>query len=184
MLAPRPATEPCLVPSRRSSCAEVIPKKASGARAMFVVDRTNREQYYRYLARLNFEAAEAADRKIGLLPGYETAAPPPVMTLCAHCIELSLKSFLLQRGVTEADVRALGHNLNALWARCAVVAPTDVPTINQEVLAMISDLLTSGRLRYGEKPGGGLVPVYGPLSDLCRQCLTLCGAPSLSDLTG
>jgi hypothetical protein len=137
--------------------------------------------YYKYLAKLNFLCAEQADRKIGLLPGYEVAAPPPVMTLCAHSIELSLKSFLLENGVDENQVKKLGHNLVALWGEAKELG-IELPEIDENVLAIISDLLVSNRLRYGEPSDLGRVPVYGPLSELVRQLLELCGAPKLEDM--
>lgn len=68
---------------------------------MFTVDKNNRARYYKYLARLNYEAAIAADEKVGRLPVYEIAVPPPIMTLCAHSIELSLKALLLENGDDE-----------------------------------------------------------------------------------
>ena len=80
---------------------------------MFSVHETSRANYYKYLARLNFEAADAADKTVGFWPGYEIAAPPPVMTLWAHSIELSPKAFLLDHGEDEKSVRKFGHNLIA-----------------------------------------------------------------------
>ncbi len=142
----------------------------------------DRAQHYAYLARLNFMCADIADEKVGLLPGFEIAAPPPVMTLCAHSIELSLKSFLLQVGVPESEVRSLGHDLVGCWRKSQDMAGGALPKVDERVLAIISDLLGSGGLRYGEQSKLGRVPVYGPLSDLCRQCLDLCNAPSLEDM--
>jgi len=150
---------------------------------MFSVDEATRPNYYKYLAKLNFEAAEAADRAVGDFPGYELAAPPPVMTLCAHSIELSLKAFLLDKGVSEKEVRKLSHDLVTCWDRC-VENGAEAALVDRHVLAIISDLLSSGRLRYGEQSELGRVPVYGPLSDLCRTCLALCGAPSRADIFG
>ncbi len=144
-------------------------------------DSSTREKYYRYLARLNFECAEVADRKVGLLPGYEVTAPPPVLTLCGHAIELALKSFLLQNGVPESEVKSLGHNILRTWQKCKDIE-TELPKINEEILAIMSDLMVSQRLRYGEKSEFGEVPVYGPLSRVVEECLALCGAPKLSDL--
>ncbi|MEM1079492.1 MAG: hypothetical protein AAGI09_13305 [Pseudomonadota bacterium] len=140
-----------------------------------------RAHYYAMLAKLNFLCAEEADSKIGLLPGYEIAAPPPVMTLCAHAIELSLKSFLLKQGVEEFEVKKLGHDLEAAWARCKDLN-VDLPEIDQHVLAVISDLLVSNQLRYGEPSKLGRLPVYGPLSEVVRKLLHLCGAPTLAEL--
>ena len=152
---------------------------------MFSVSDDNRAGYYAYLARLNFECADEADKKIGLLPGYEIAAPPPIMTLCAHSIELSLKSFLLQCGVSPKTVRILKHDLVAAWKKCEEEGANlakEIPEIDENILAIISDLHVSGRLRYGVRSTLGSVPVYGPLTELCRACLKLCGAPEFSEL--
>jgi hypothetical protein len=150
---------------------------------MFSVDEATRPNYYKYLAKLNFEAAEAADRVVGNFPGYELAAPPPVMTLCSHSIELSLKAFLLDNGLSEKMVKKMGHDLVSCWDQC-VEYGADAELVDRNVLAIISDLLGSGRLRYGEQSELGRVPVYGPLSDLCRTCLKLCRAPTRADILG
>jgi hypothetical protein len=141
----------------------------------------NRANNYRYLARLNFECAYEADQKIGGLPGYEIAAPPPVMTLCAHSIELALKSYLLQHEIEEKEVKKLGHNLLKAWQKCKDIS-CDLPELDENILSIISDLLVSGRLRYGEDSKLGKIPVYGPLTEVVRTCLKLCSAPKLSDL--
>lgn len=148
---------------------------------MFAVNKDNRPGYYKYLARLNFEAAKSADDSVGHWPGYEIAAPPPVMTLCAHSIELSLKAYLLDNGVDEKTVRNLSHNLEACLEMCKELG-ANVEGVDLEVLAIISDLLGSGRLRYGKQSKLGKVPVFGPLSVLCDQCLDLCGAPKKAEI--
>ncbi len=148
---------------------------------MFSVDETSRANYYKYLAKLNFEAAVAADKTVGFWPGYEVAAPPPVMTLWPHSIELSLKAFLLDHGEGEKNVRKLGHNLSSCLDKCVELG-ADVDSIDPGILEIISDLIGSGRLRYGEESELGRAPVYGPHSELCRRCLDLCGAPKLSDI--
>jgi hypothetical protein len=144
---------------------------------MFSVNEADRAKYYKYLARLNFEAARAADRDVGNLPGYEIAAPPPVMTLCAHSIELSLKAYLLDRGMNDITVRKFNHDLMGCWDKCVELG-ADVQGVDRDILAIISDLLRSGRLRYGDRSKLGKVPVFGPLSELCGRCLDLCGAPT------
>ena len=148
---------------------------------MFSVDASNRPAYYRYQARLAYEAALAADNVVGHWPGYEIAAPPPVMTMCAHAIELSLKAYLLDNGIDENTVRKFGHDLVGSWHKCVEVG-ADPDLLDGNILAIISDLLVSGRLRYGEESDLGRVPVFGPLSSLVEACLTLCGAPKKSDI--
>lgn len=148
---------------------------------MFSVDKANRAEYYKYLARLNFEAANASDRDVGSWPGYEVAAPPPVMTLCAHSIELSLKAYLLDKGVDENTVRKFNHDLVSCWNKCVELG-AHVESVDPDVLAIISDLLSSGRLRYGEQSKLGKVPVFGPLSELCVRCLDVCAAPTKAEI--
>lgn len=148
---------------------------------MFAVDTANRPAYYRYQARLAYEAVLAADKVVGHWPGYETAAPPPVMTMCAHAIELSLKAYLLDHGIDEATVRKFRHDLVGCWDKCIEVG-ADPDLLDRNILAIISDLLVSGRLRYGEESDLGRVPVFGPLSTLVEVSLALCGAPKVSDI--
>lgn len=138
-------------------------------------------EYYKSLARLNFEAAKAADNDIGRWPGYEIAAPPPVMVLCAHAIELALKAYLLDKGIDKRALKKLSHNLEKSWVKCVALG-ADEKSIDVETLGIISDLICTGRLRYGEKSKLGRIPVFGPLSTLCEQCLDLCGAPTKADL--
>lgn len=130
---------------------------------------------------MNYEAALAADSKVGFWPGYEIAAPPPVMTLCAHSIELSLKAYLLDHGIKEDEVRSVSHRLMDAWKRCKEVG-AEANWVDEHILEIISDLLSSGRLRYGEKSNLGRVPVFGPLSQLCEKCLNICGAPKPSEI--
>ncbi|MBL4927454.1 hypothetical protein [Fuscibacter oryzae] len=150
---------------------------------MFFVNQENRANYYKYLARMNYEAALAADDVIGQWPGYNISAPPPVMVLCAQCVELSLKSYLLDKCVPEIVVRKLGHKLQEAWSAC-MDAGASPETLDVEILKIIEDLLVSGRLRYGDKSELGRTPVFGPLQELCQACLKLCGAPEASDIIG
>jgi len=150
---------------------------------MFTVNKDNRAQYYKYLARLNYEAARAADDQVGFWPGYEIAAPPPVMVLCAHAIELSLKAFLLDQGADDNHVRRIGHDLVQGWEECLELG-AEPDEVDVNILAIISDLLGSHRLRYGEPSVLGTVPVFGPLSTLCEKCLSICGAPTKAQILG
>lgn len=149
--------------------------------SVFSVDTRNRPAYYRYQARLAYEAALAADNVVGHWPGYAIAAPPPVMTMCAHAIELSLKAYLLDNGIDERTVRKFGHDLVGCWGKCIEVG-ANPDLLDMNILAITSDLLVSGRLRYGEESDLGRVPVFGPLSTLVEASLALCGAPKVSDI--
>jgi hypothetical protein len=57
-----------------------------------------------------FEAALAADDKLGKKEGYEIVAPIPVMFLVGQAIELALKAYLLAKGVELRKLRRYyGH---------------------------------------------------------------------------
>lgn len=148
---------------------------------MFSANKATRSNYYKYLARLYYEAAIGADDRIGKLPGYEAAAPAQVMSNCAHCIELCLKSYLLDQGMDEKLVRKLKHGLMDLWNAC-VEHGAPQSEMNYTVLEIMANLNDYHRLRYGDRSRLGQVPVFGPLCEVCEFTLSLCGAPALSDL--
>ena len=61
------------------------------------------------------EAALAVDEKIGSRPGFEIVAPIPALYLVGHSIELSLKAYLLHKGVPLRELRGkrhFGHSLH------------------------------------------------------------------------
>src|SRR4051794_6628665 len=58
-----------------------------------------------------YAAAIATDDAIGDTDGYEVTAPTPVNYLIGHAIELGLKAYLLQKGRSLADIKAVGHRL-------------------------------------------------------------------------
>ena len=134
-------------------------------------------------AKLYYECALAADRKIGFFPGYEIAAPAPVMSLVAHSIELSLKSFLLASGV--ANVRSFGHDLQRAFDECqqlGALGKVEFDETDLRVLEIIDDLHQNFVLRYREKSKLGRIPVFGPLQVLSKKCLDLCDAPTLDEI--
>ncbi len=81
----------------------------------------------------------------------------------------------------EKEVRKLSHDLVACWDSCVELgAQPDL--IDKRVLEIISDLLKSNRLRYGEESDLGRVPVFGPLQEVCERSLELCGAPTRAQI--
>jgi hypothetical protein len=115
---------------------------------MFSVDKVDRPKYYKYLARMNYECARSADKVVGSWPGYEIAAPPPVMALCAQAIELSLKAYLLDRGEDEASVRKLNHRLEETWNLCITkgIRACDFTSAANSLLTARSSDGSSGRV--------------------------------------
>ncbi len=77
-------------------------------------ERTTAIGLARY-AREYLDAALAADDVIGHRKGYKIVAPPPVLFLVAHSIELALKSYLKHTGMSLREIRGLSHNLLDCW---------------------------------------------------------------------
>ena len=77
-------------------------------------DRTTAIGLARY-AREFYDAAIAADHVIGRRPGYEISAPMPVMFLVAHSIELVLKAYLRNQGLSVDELVKEGHDLVGCW---------------------------------------------------------------------
>ena len=66
------------------------------------------------------EAALAVREKMANLPGYEIVAPIPALYLVGHSIELSLKGYLLHRGISLTDLRnrrRFGHSLDTCFRK-------------------------------------------------------------------
>ena len=135
-------------------------------------DRTSAIGLARY-ARDYYEAAEAADDVLGNKPGYEISAPPPVMYLVAHAIELVLKAYLRHRGQSVCDIKKLNHRLVRCREAAVDLGLNDHVTLTDEeleTLRLISQLHASTQLRY-IKTGRKEVPVFGPLQQLAEKLL-------------
>ena len=150
-------------------------------------------------ARLYYECALAADRKVGLLPGFEIIAPFPVMHLVSHAIELSLKSSLIGRtDISERELRTrIGHDLERAYELCSRIAGYPLLSPAQEITLRNINFGHDGFVfRYGKlgkkyteklrssssserKPG---VPVFGPMQAIAMHFLRACEAPELEDL--
>jgi hypothetical protein len=79
-----------------------------------------------------FDTAMAADDVVGMRPGYEIHAPVPVMYLVSHANELSLKAFLVFKGVDlkELASKKYGHDLEKLFGRARELGSTPLSSLN------------------------------------------------------
>jgi len=112
------------------------------------------------------EAALAADDKMGKKSGHEIVAPVPVMFLVGQAIELSLKSFLLSRGVSLHKLRRdYGHNLHRSLRKAKELGLGSLVQFTEEeqsVLSLLDNLYSSKQLQY-IITGATTFPVFGPL---------------------
>ena len=135
-------------------------------------DRTSAVGLARY-AREYYDAAIAADDVIGTRPGYKIHAPPPVMFLVAHSIELVLKAYLRHQGVGLKELTNLGHHLDQCWRAAIEHGVRDVVQLDRGergMLELIGELHSSTELRY-IRTGYKTFPVFGPLQELTKKLL-------------
>ncbi|MBD3669449.1 MAG: hypothetical protein HUJ29_01650 [Gammaproteobacteria bacterium] len=120
-----------------------------------------------------YRAGKAADDVIGYDPGYEIHAPPPVMFLVAHSIELILKSYLREKGYTLKSLRKLSHGIYGCYEAALGEGLGDTLILDEEeeaLLNLISDLHASTELKY-IKSGYKQLPVFGPMDALAKKLL-------------
>ena len=128
-----------------------------------------------HYAREFFEAALAADEKVGMRPGYEIIAPIPVMYLVGHSIELGLKSYLLYKGVSLQDLpkRKYGHDLEKCFKKAKELGLMQVVKFNDgdiEGMKVLNELFSTKQLNY-MVIGLKTFPVFGPIQSFCQNLL-------------
>ncbi|MDZ7805118.1 HEPN domain-containing protein [Thiohalophilus sp.] len=125
-----------------------------------------------------FEAALAADDKMGMKKGYEITAPVPVMFLVGQSIELILKAYLLHKGVSLRKLRQkYGHVLHRCLRKAkelGLLEIVDLSEEDQEMIEILDELYSSKQLQYIVS-GAKTYPVFGPLEAVCRKLITSVG---------
>lgn len=119
-----------------------------------------------------FEAALAADDKLGTKPGYEIVAPIPVMFLVGQAIELALKAYLLAKGVGLRNLRRdYGHELHHSLRKAKELGLGDVVSLSAEeegIINLLDSLYSTKQLQY-IVTGAKTFPVFGPLESVARK---------------
>ena len=137
-------------------------------------NRTKPTGLARY-AREFYDTAIAADRVVGMRPGFEIIAPIPVMYLVGHSIELGLKSFLLHEGIPLDDLpkKKYGHNLINCFTKAkelGLLKVVNFEAIEIEGLKVLNELYSTKQLNY-MVTGSKQFPVFGPIQSFCRKLL-------------
>ena len=122
------------------------------------------------------DASLAADDKLGTKEGFEMIAPIPVMYLIAHSMELSLKAYLLHKGIELKELRKLkkyGHNLVKCLKKSKELglgSIIEIEDLEEEALEVLNDLYCKKELNY-IVTGFKKYPVFGPLESLSKKLL-------------
>jgi hypothetical protein len=128
-------------------------------------ERTTAVGLLRYATEF-LEAALAADDKMGGKKGFEIVAPIPVMFLVGQSVELSLKAFLLFRGVALRKLRQnYGHALHRSLRKAKELGLFDIVSLSGEELVgleLLDHLYSTKQLQY-IVTGAKTFPVFGPL---------------------
>jgi hypothetical protein len=97
------------------------------------------------------ESALVVDEKIGNRRGYEIVAPIPALYLIGHAIELSLKAFLLSKGVDLKQIKNLGHNLHDALRKAKELGLLEnfkFNTVEESAFEMLNELYKTKQLEY------------------------------------
>lgn len=135
--------------------------------------RTTPRGLARYAADF-MEAALATDAKMGSRSGFEIVAPIPVMFLTGQAIELILKAFLLQKGLSLRQLRHdYGHDLKRALRKAKELGLSSIVDISEEeqsVLELLDTLYSSKQLQY-IVTGAKTFPVFGPLAAVAMKLI-------------
>ena len=117
-----------------------------------------------------FRAALAADEAMGRKTKYSLHAPIPVQFLVAHSIELILKAYLREMGVSLRELeKHFGHNLlRCLHGALERGLPFKVDPNSMGALEALNELHVTTQLRYIQT-GAKSFPSQGPLTKLTKD---------------
>ena len=144
-------------------------------------DRTTPVGLARY-AHDFYDAALAADDKLGMKKGYEIIAPIPVMFLVGQALELALKAYLLSRGVPLRKLRSkYGHDLHRALRKAKELGLLEIVDLSDEdesTVKLLNTLYSSKQLQY-IVTGSKRFPVFGPLQEVAEKII-----PGISEEVG
>jgi hypothetical protein len=125
-----------------------------------------------------YQAARTVDDTIGHKRGYEIVAPIPALFLIGQSIELSLKAFLLHKGVSLRDLRSTyGHELRRALKKAKELGVHSSITLSRNdegLLGILDELYSTKQLQY-TVTGMKTFPSYGELERIAQRLLEAIG---------
>jgi hypothetical protein len=118
-----------------------------------------------------FDSARAVEEQLGKATNFNLVSPVPSMYLIGHSIELALKAYLLQHGLTLSDLRSYkkyGHDLHACQIKAnelGLAAIVSFHPAEEGAIELLNNLYSTKQLEYivtGTKymPAFGLVESF------------------------
>lgn len=125
------------------------------------------------------EAALAVDDSVGMREEYQRIPPIPVLYLIGHSIELTLKAFLVHKGMVVSELRSknYGHDLMKCWEKSIELGLGDIYTFTSddtEIIRLLNTLYSKKQLEY-IVTGYKEFPVFGPLHKLAVSLVNTIG---------
>lgn len=120
------------------------------------------------------DAASGADEVLSRKPGFEIFAPIPVLYLIGHSMELSLKAFLLHRGIGLRELRThFGHDLHKCLKKAKELGLLSIVSFDEYELGaftVLNDLYSTKQLEY-IVTGAKQFPISGSLYTMSSKLL-------------
>ena len=139
--------------------------------------RTNPIGLLRYAKEFH-DAALGADDTLGMKRGYEINAPVPVLYLIGHSMELSLKAFLLHKGVTLRELRTqFGHDLGKCFKKAKELGLLGAVAFDEHELgafSVLNELYSTKQLEY-IVTGVKTFPIFGHIQSMSQKLVDTIG---------
>lgn len=118
------------------------------------------------------DAAIAVDLTVGMQPAYEMFAPVPVLYLIGHSIELSLKAYLLHKGVTLRELhKDFGHHLEKCFKKAKELGLLGSIRFDEGELSafsVLNKLYSTKQLEY-IVTGAKTIPIFGYIQTMSQK---------------
>lgn len=108
----------------------------------------------------------------------------PTYYLYGHAIELGLKSFLHYKGMTDKELRKIGHNLTEAWSKCSDLGLLELICDYQqfqECIFIMNDQYMEKGLEYHNN-GNKRLPDFNQLNDAVQNVICSLDAYYRGDL--
>jgi hypothetical protein len=125
------------------------------------------------------DGALAVDDTLGMKADYARVSPVSVLYLIGHSMELSLKAFLLHKGVELRRLRSkdLSHKLGKCLEKAKTLGLLDAATFDDDELgafAVLDELYSTKQLEY-IVTGYKSFPIFGYVQAMSRKLLASIG---------
>lgn len=122
-----------------------------------------------------FDSARAVEDQLGKATCFELVSPVPSLYLIGHSIELALKAYLLQHGLTLRELRhkQFGHDLHACQRKTkelGLAAIVSFHPAEEGAVELLNNLYSTKQLEY-IVTGTKHMPIFGLVESFARKLI-------------